>query len=110
MSGARFPRRFRDADRQKAYEQARRSGADASSTYYHQGKPHRGAGHRCAYWDAREGKPSTYSDPSIAAYPYWRAGADDRTEIDGLPKPITWKEWQAENIAKRNGRVLECFA
>lgn len=97
-------KRFKDKARQAAYEIARRLGADKSSTFYVDGRPHRGAGHRCAYWDAREGKPSTYSEPTFAAYPYWRAGVDDREEVDGLKRGPTWKEWQAERAAGR-GRL-----
>lgn len=90
-----FPRRFKNPAFQKAYEIARTMGADPASTFYVDGKPRTGAGHRCAYWDGRQGKPSTYSDPTITGYPYYRAGVDDRKELDGLDRGPTWKEFSA---------------
>lgn len=93
---ARAPRRrFKAAGWQAAYELARRYGTDPASTFYYNGRPRTGAGHRCAYWAGRRGEPTTYADPSIVAYPYWCAGADDRVEVDGLERGPTWKEWQA---------------
>lgn len=88
-------KRFKHPNKQAAYELARRMGNDTSSTFYVDGKPHEGAGHRCAYWKGRRGEPTSYADPSIVAFPFWRAGADDREEIDGLKRGPTWKEWQA---------------
>ena len=98
-----WPKRFKDPTRQHAYEVARELGNDNFSSFY-TGKttaglgmgphlPRTGAGHRCAYWDARNGKPSTYSEPSFAAYPFFKAGVDDRKAVDGKERGPTWAEF-----------------
>lgn len=40
---------------QKAYDAMLAAAADKSSEMYYQGKPHRGAGHRTAFWDGYAG-------------------------------------------------------
>lgn len=43
--------------------------------------PRRGAGHRCAYWDGRQNRPSLYARAKgTLGYAAWSAGADDAKE------------------------------
>jgi hypothetical protein len=43
--------------------------------------PRRGAGHRCAYWDGRQDRPSLYErSQGTVGYACWAAGRDDRKE------------------------------
>jgi hypothetical protein len=70
---------FKDKGLQKSYEMARKSGADKSSTFYIEGRPHRGAGHRVAYWNGRNGIKAMYLRNSLA-YAFWAAGRDDLRE------------------------------
>lgn len=68
---------FADRSMKKMYDACRSFGADKNSSFYIQGKPHRGAGHRCAYWNGRNGLPSRWLKNSLA-YAAWAAGRDDR--------------------------------
>jgi hypothetical protein len=90
-------RTFKTQGFQAAYDLARKLGADRESTFYVDGRPRRGAGHRCAYWAGRCGEASTYSERSFTGYPYFAAGVDDRVEIDGLEPGPTWREYQEAN-------------
>ena len=62
------------------YDLARKFGQDQSSTFYHNGKPSRGASHRAAYWNGRMGQRNTYQKDS-QCYAFWCAGDDDRKEF-----------------------------
>lgn len=68
--------RFKDSGLQKMYAACRKFGADTSSSFYIEGRPHRGAGHRCAYWNGRQGKPSSWPRNTLA-HAAWAAGQDD---------------------------------
>jgi len=71
--------RFKDPKLQQFYENCRRLGKDPSSEFYYAGRPHRGAGHRNAYWNGRQGLPCRYIRGTFA-YSAWAAGQDDRKE------------------------------
>lgn len=87
--------RFRTPELQAMYAKARELGADNFSSFYvatlSSGPrlwgpfpPRTGAGHRCAYWDARRGRRSLYDGSrggrDTYGYAAWRAGADDRAD------------------------------
>lgn len=66
--------RYKTASFQKVYEAMLAAAADPSSELYHHGKPHRGAGHRAAFWDGYAGLqrsanvvPGTFSAVAYAA-------------------------------------------
>jgi hypothetical protein len=77
-------RKFKDRTLAACYASARQMAADNFSTYYYSRAaggfgpcwPHRGAGHRNAYWNGRQGARCTYLRTS-PAYAYWAAGQDD---------------------------------
>lgn len=71
---------FKDQSRQKMYETCRALAADTNSTFYVDGRPHRGASHRAAYWNGRAGKPSSMPRNSLG-YACWKAGKDDLEEF-----------------------------
>ena len=68
--------RFKDYRLQQFYETCRRLGTDTTTEFYHHGNPRRGAGHRAAYWNGREGKPSSWPRNTFA-HAAWAAGQDD---------------------------------
>lgn len=43
--------RYKDAQKQRFYESLLPLAMDRTSEMYHGGRPHRGAGHRTAFWD-----------------------------------------------------------
>lgn len=47
--------RYKTPSFQKTYDAMLSEAADTSSELYYQGKPHRGAGHRTAFWDGYAG-------------------------------------------------------
>ena len=75
-------KRFKDRHMQAIYEACRRMGADNFSEFYYSAKamgprwPRRGAGHRNAYWNGRQGKPTSWARNSLA-HAAWAAGQDD---------------------------------
>jgi len=79
---------FKDKHLQKCYALARQFGADRTSTFYLEGQPRRGAGHRAAYWNGRSGQQNTYRRTSMA-YAFWAAGRDDLREFG----PVANSEW-----------------
>lgn len=48
--------RYKDPSMQKMYDAMLALADDPASEPYHQGKPRRGAGHRCAFWDGAGGR------------------------------------------------------
>jgi hypothetical protein len=86
--------RFQHPRKQEAYALARRHGSDPRSSYYEADGTPRRKGMASAYWAGRLGEMPKYADPARVDYPYWRAGADDRVEIDKLERGPTWKESQ----------------
>jgi hypothetical protein len=78
--------RFKDSQLQKFYEQCSRLAADRSSEFYFTDRdgtrqPRRGAGHRCAYWNGRQGLPSSWPRNTFA-HAAWAAGQDDAKALD----------------------------
>lgn len=51
--------RYRDAKKQRFYVALLALAADVTSELYHKGRPHRGAGHRTAFWDGYAGLTRT---------------------------------------------------
>ena len=51
--------RYKDAQKQRFYESLLTLAADFKSEMYHDGRPHRGAGHRAAFWDGYAGLQRT---------------------------------------------------
>lgn len=51
--------RYKDAKKRRFYDALLASAADLTSEMYHQGRPHRGAGHRTAFWDGYAGLTRT---------------------------------------------------
>jgi hypothetical protein len=47
--------RYQNTQHQRMYESMLAAAADRSSELYHDGRPHRGAAHRCAFWDGYAG-------------------------------------------------------
>lgn len=77
-------RRFKDKNLQGCYDLARKFGSDATSTFYLQGRPRRGASHRAAYWNGRSGAKSRYVRDS-QCYAFWAAGHDDLRDFGPVP-------------------------
>lgn len=51
--------RYKRPDYQKIYDAMLAAAVDPSSELYYNGKPHRGAGHRAAFWDGYAGLTQT---------------------------------------------------
>lgn len=51
--------RYKDRNNQKFYEDLLKLALDRSSELYYKGAQHRGAGHRCAFWDGYDGLKRT---------------------------------------------------
>lgn len=68
--------RFKDRSMQRMYESCRAHGQDRSSSFWIEGRPHRGAGHRAAYHNGREGLRPSWPRNTLA-YAAWAAGCDD---------------------------------
>lgn len=49
--------RYKNKAMQGLYDCLLQLAADKTSELYYKGKPHRGAAHRCAFWDGFDGKP-----------------------------------------------------
>ena len=49
-------RQYKDRSMQQVYDAMMKMAADTSSELYYNGEPHRGAGHRAAFWDGYSGK------------------------------------------------------
>lgn len=81
---------FKDKSMQKMYDACRAFAADKSSSFYVEGKPRRGAGHRAAYWNGRAGIKTPGADRNSLAYACWRAGMDDRKQFG----PVEGAEYQ----------------
>ena len=70
--------RPRDPRLAQHYDDCRRLAADPTSSFWHDGRPARGAGHRAAYWDGRDGVPNHKHPRLTFAWAAWHAGRDDR--------------------------------
>ena len=80
-------RKYKTRQFQAFYDSIRKLAADRSSEFWYNGEPHRGAGHRCSYWDGRSclkrhARARTFSDVA------YQAGLDD-AKAKGAPKFVT---------------------
>lgn len=60
-----------------AYRSCRTLAANCKSSFWLSGLPHRGAGHRAAYWDGRSGVRTTMRRAKTIQDAAYRAGQDD---------------------------------
>ena len=84
-------RKFPIKGMQIFYETCRRMGSDKTSTFYHNGKPRRGASHRAYYWNGRSGVAIKPDSKNTFAYAAWAAGHDDLEEfgpVEGSEYPL----------------------
>lgn len=69
--------RYKDSSMQKCYEGALMLAADPASEFYCNGKPRRGAGHRCAFWDGYVGVVQTpHAVPGSMSWAFFQAGKE----------------------------------
>lgn len=59
--------RYKDKRMQDMYDTMLALAEDPASELYYNGEQHRGAGHRCAFWDGYSGK-FTFSGPKRSAH------------------------------------------
>jgi hypothetical protein len=76
-------RHYKNKSLQTFYEACRKLGADPQSEFYFTDRdgitrrPRRGAGHRHAYWNGRQGAPNLLWSRGTFAYVAYMAGRDD---------------------------------
>lgn len=69
--------RYKDPSMQKCFEGALTLAADPASEFYYHGKQHRGAGHRCAFWDGYAGLGQTpHAIPGTMSWAFFQAGKE----------------------------------
>lgn len=69
--------RYKDPSMQKCYEGALALAADPASEFYYNGEQHRGAGHRCAFWDGYAGVEQTpHAIPGTMSWAFFQAGKE----------------------------------
>ena len=69
--------RYKNPSFQKTYEAMLAMASDPASEMYHQGRPHRGAAHRSAFWDGYAGmKKSANVIPNTLSAVCFQAGKD----------------------------------
>lgn len=77
--------KYRTPALQQMYAACLKGARDPASEFYFNGKPHRGAIHRCAFWDGYAGVASANNirgTPSAAAY---QAGKTFAKSKPGIP-------------------------
>ena len=83
---------FKDRLMQALYDACRKHGVIATSEFYYQGVPSRGAAHRVAYWKGRAGEPMPrYINRTSLSYAAFKAGRDERKEDEKKGNPMP--EW-----------------
>lgn len=83
--------RYKTATFQKTYEAILAAAADPKSELYYNGKPHRGAGHRCAFWDGYAGVKSANVIPNTPSAVCYQAGKTFAKTHPGIAKEdATW--------------------
>lgn len=84
--------RYKTPTFQKTYEQMLALAANVESELYYKGKPHRGAGHRCAFWDGYAGvKRSANVIPGTPSAVCFQAGKVFAKTNPGIPfEDATW--------------------
>lgn len=79
--------KYKNPSFQKTYDAMLAAAADKSSELYYQGKPHRGAGHRTAFWDGYAGLQSTANVvPGTLSAVAYAAGKQFAKTNPGIPK------------------------
>lgn len=69
--------RYRDPRLQKLFDDCLRLVEDKTSEFWYKGKPHRGAGHRCAFWDGAAGlSRSANAIPNSTSWVCFQAGKE----------------------------------
>jgi hypothetical protein len=66
--------RYKDRMMQRLYEDMLQAAANPDSELYHNGNPHRGASHRCAFWDGYAGVRSSQVVPRTLTAVCYAAG------------------------------------
>lgn len=66
--------RYKTPSFQKMYDAMLAAAQDPSSELYSNGLPHRGAGHRCAFWDGYGGVRSPMNAPMTLSSVCYQAG------------------------------------
>jgi hypothetical protein len=67
--------RYKDPSMQKCYESALAVAEDPAGEFYYNGEQHRGAGHRCAFWDGFNGVEKTpHAIPGTMSWAFFQAG------------------------------------
>lgn len=83
--------RYKDRSKQKFYENLLALAYDRSSELYYNGAQHRGAGHRCAFWDGFDGlERSANVIPDTLSAVAFQAGKEFacRSKAEGIAPPI----------------------
>jgi hypothetical protein len=77
-------RRYKVASMQRIYDAMREAAKNpASEIYLADGSQHRGAMHRCAFWDGFNGmKRSPHAAPGTLSQACFMAGRDFKAELD----------------------------
>jgi hypothetical protein len=79
--------RYKDAQKQAFYASLLALAADRASELYYQGRPHRGAGHRTAFWDGYAGLTRTANViPGTLSAVAFAAGQQFAKTNPGIPK------------------------
>ncbi|WP_432263335.1 hypothetical protein [Cupriavidus sp. TMH.W2] len=86
------PPRYKNPQFQKMYDAMLAAAADCSSELYFEGRPHRGAGHRTAFWDGYAGiERSANAIPGTLRAVCFSAGKAFAKTNPGIPKEeATW--------------------
>lgn len=79
--------RYKDAQKQKFFASLLALAADRASELYNGGRPHRGAGHRTAFWDGYAGLTRTANViPGTLSAVAYAAGQQFAKTNPGIPK------------------------
>lgn len=95
--------RYKDPTMEACYQNALKAAADPKSEFYYNGKPHRGAGHRCAFWDGYNGlERSANVIPGTMSQAFFQAGKEwSRRQKVAAKKPVLAVGKAFETMAKR---------
>ncbi len=88
---------YKDRRQNALYTALLLAAADPKSELYYNGQPHRGAGHRCAFWDGYDGlKRSANAVPRTLSWAAFMAGRDYRKAVDRISRDfdrMVAEEW-----------------
>ena len=69
--------RYMNKAMQRCFDAALLAAADSTSEFYFDGQQHRGAGHRCAFWDGFNGlETSANVVPGTISWVFFQAGKE----------------------------------